>query len=118
MDNVFSIAGELAATAKEYMNARIESAKLLVAEKSSAVIAGLVAGAILVVVFFGFLVFTGIAVAMALGQYTGRPWLGFLAVAFLYLLTGVLIWKLKEKLIRRPVMNAMLRQLTSNEEEQ
>lgn len=117
MGDVFAKMEELIGTIKEYVNARIESVKLGVAEKSSAVIATLVAGAVALVVFFGFLVFTGIALSIGVGMWTGKMWLGFLIVACLYLLIGVIIWKARMRLIRTPLMNAILHQLFKDEDQ-
>ena len=117
MENLFTKTEELAGTVKEYVNKKIESVKLDVAEKSSTVIADLVAGAIALVVFFGFIVFGGIALSLGLGLWTGNIWLGFLIVAVLYLLTGIIIWKARTKLIRIPLMNAILQQLFKNEDQ-
>lgn len=117
MENAFAKAEELAATVKEYVNNRIESVKLNVAEKSSAIIASLVAGAIALVVFFGFLVFVGITLSIGLGVWIGKIWLGFLIVAFLYLLIGVIIWKARGRLIRIPLMNVLLQQLFKDEDQ-
>ena len=117
MENTFTKVEELAGTLKEYVNTRIESIKLNVAEKSSAVIANLVAGAIALVVFFGFIVFVGIALSIGLGEWIGKVWLGFLIVAFLYLFIGIIVWKARAKLIRIPLMNAILQQLFKDEDQ-
>lgn len=118
MEKIFSRAEELADTAKAYINSRIESAKLSVAEKSSAIIANLVAGAIALAVFFFFLLFAGIALSFALGEWLHKTWAGFLIVAALYLLLGIIIWAFRTKLIQLPVMNGMIRQLFNKETEE
>jgi hypothetical protein len=118
MEKAFSTAEEIAGNVKEYINTRIESVKLGVAEKSSAIIANLVAGAVVAIVFFFFIVFAGIALAFALGEWTGKVWAGFLIVAGLYLLIGIITWIARGKLIRLPVMNAMIQQLFKEEDEE
>ena len=110
-------AEELAGNVKDYVNTRIESVKLGVAEKSSAIIANLVAGAVVAALFLFFLVFAGIAAGLLLGVWVGKAWLGFLIVAGIYLLLAIIIWTARTKLIRLPVMNAMIRQLFTNEQE-
>jgi hypothetical protein len=117
MEETLNKTEELIAVVKEYVHNRVESAKLNVAEKSSAVIADLVAGAIAVVVFFGFIVFAGVALSLGLGEWLGKPWLGFLIVACLYLLVGIIVWKARTKLIRIPLMNAILQQLFKDEDQ-
>ncbi len=106
----------LAAAAKEYVNTRVDSMKLSAAEKTSLIISDLVAGAIVAVVFLFVLVFASIAGAMALSSWIGKPWSGFLIVAGIYLLIGIVIWTGKERMIRIPVMNKIIHQLFKNDE--
>ena len=48
---------ELTENMKEYVNTRIESVKLNIAEKSSVIMANMLAGMVLTVVFFFFVIF-------------------------------------------------------------
>ena len=107
---------EMAQHVKDYVNTRIAQVKLSVAEKVSKLIAVLIAGMFVVVVLFLFVVFGSIAAAYAIGIWLGKMWLGFLIVAVFYLLIGILTWWAKERLLRIPIMNAIIRQLFHNEE--
>lgn len=118
MEKVFAKTEELAENIKEYVNARIESVKLSAAEKSSAVIANVIAGLVVAGVFFFFIVFAGMSVAFLLGEWIGKTWAGFLIVAGLYLLIGIVVWSAREKIIRLPVMNALIKQLFRDEDEE
>jgi Fe2+ transport system protein B len=117
MEKTFDRVEELADTIKEYVNSRIESVKLSVAEKSSAVIANVVAGIIVALVFFFFIIFASIALSFGLGEWIGKTWAGFLIVAGLYLLLGIVVWAARGKIIRLPLMNAIIQQLFNKEEE-
>lgn len=101
----------LAATVKEYLGTRVDAIKLTAAEKTSLVISDLVAGAIVAIVFLCALLFASIAGALALSAWTGKPYSGFLIVSGIYLLAGLITWRSKERLIRIPVMNSIIRQL-------
>ncbi|NII27822.1 phage holin family protein [Pseudoflavitalea sp. X16] len=105
----------LAASVKEYVNTRVDSVKLSAAETTSLIISDLVAGAIVAVVFLFVLVFASIAGALALSAWIGKPWSGFLIVAGVYLLIGVITWTAKERMIRIPVMNKIIHQLFKND---
>lgn len=118
MEKAFAKMEELTDSVKEYVNTRVESVKLSVAEKSSALVANLVAGMLVAAVFLFFLIFAGIALALVLGEWTGKMWAGFLIVAGIYLLIGIIVWIAREKIIRLPVMNAMIKQLFSNDDEE
>jgi hypothetical protein len=118
MDSAFHKAEELAASIKQYAEAKIEEVKLTAAEKSSHLIANLVAGAVVAVVFIFFIGFASIALAFLLGTLIGKLWIGFLLVAFFYLLIGIAVWVARGKLIRLPLMNAMIEQLFKLEDDE
>lgn len=115
MEKVFAKAEEIAAHVKEYVNNRIASVKLSAAEKSSQIIAGIIAVTIAVIFFIIFLLFISVAAAFALAKLTGEWYWGFLIVACIYLATGSFLWFAKEKILRLPIMNAMLKQLFKEE---
>ncbi len=117
MEKTFARVEELADTIKDYVNTRIESAKLSAAGKISAVLANVLAAIAVAFVFFFFIIFAGIALSFGLGEWIGKTWAGFLIVAGLYGLAGVIIWSARGKLIRLPIMNALLRQFSGNEED-
>ena len=117
MENAFAKAEELVGNLKAYFDSRIESIKLSAAEKASGVIANLVAGIIAIFVFFLFIVFAGIALSFFLSSWIGNSWAGFLIVAGLYMILGIIIWAGRGRLIRLQVMNALIKQLFKNEDE-
>ncbi len=117
MESAFAKVEELAGTIKDYADTRMELVKLNIAEKSSAVIANLIGGFIVVVVFLFFIIFASTALAVGLGEWFGNTWLGFLIVGFLYLLTGTAVWAARGKIIRLPIMNALIKQLFTNDDE-
>ncbi len=118
MESAFAKVEELAGNIKEYVNTRIESVKLSTAEKSSAVIANLIGGFIVAVVFLFFIIFASTALAVGLGEWLNNTWLGFLIVGFLYLLTGIGVWAARGKIIRMPIMNALIQQLFTTDDEE
>ena len=118
MEKTFARLEELADTVKEYVNTRIEAVKLSAAEKTSAVMANVLAGVVVALVFVFFVIFASVALSLGLGEWIGKTWAGFLIVAGLYLLIGIVVWMARGKLIRLPLMNAMIQQLSGNNEEE
>jgi len=109
----FNKAEELALQLKAYVNKEIELAKLIAAEKLSKVFSNLIAVIFVSFVFLLCLLFASFTVAYLVGEWAGAMWIGFFAVnSFTY------YWELlhgyREKLIRVPIMNAILRQLFDN----
>lgn len=118
MEKAFAKADELADTIKDYVHTRAESIKLNVAEKGSSAISYMVAGIVIAGVFLLFIIFVSAALALGLGEWTGKPWLGFLLVSCLHLLTGILVWVARVKIIQIPVMNAFIKHLFNNPHEE
>ncbi len=115
MEKIFAKVEDLATTLKEYADSSMEAVKLQVAEKSSAIMANVIAAIVVALVFFFFIIFGSVALAVGLGIWTGKMWLGFLIVAFLYLIVGVMVWKARVKFIQFPMMNSFIAQLFNNE---
>ena len=109
MEKAFARVEELAGTVKDYVNTRIELVKLNTVEKSSGIIATVIAGFIVAAVFLFFLVFISIALAFGLGEWIGKPWAGFLIVALLYLVIGIIVWVSRVRIIQLPIMNALIK---------
>ena len=81
-------------------------------------LANLIAVAVVLMVFFSFVLFASVALAFVFSKLTGEYYWGFLIVAGIYLLIGLIVWTMKEKLLRLPIMNAMLRQLFKEEDDE
>jgi len=63
-------------------------------------------------------VFLALSAAHGIGDALGRPWLGFLIVGVIFFLIALVVSKAKEKLFRIPIMNAIIRELFEQKEEQ
>lgn len=103
---------------KSYVNIRVKQAKLGAAEKASDVLSVVITKMIVAVIFFCCILFASEALAYFLGTYFNSTWLGFLVVAVLYLIAAMVIRQGREKLIRMPIMNAIIDRLFTNETKQ
>ena len=112
----FNNADEFVDQVKEYVNTRLAQLKLSFAEKTSKVAAIMIAVVMSALVFFLFLVLICIAAAVAIGQWLENFWLGFLVVAGVVLLVGFILWGFKDWLIRRPIMNALIKAIFDKDE--
>ena len=108
MDQDFNNAETFVDQVKEYVNTRLAQLKLSFAEKTSKVVAIIIAVVMVALVFFLFLVLICIAGAIVIGQWLESSWLGFLIIAGIVMLAGFILWVSKDRLIRRPIMNAMI----------
>ena len=117
MEDTFAKAEELAEHVKEYINNRMDSVKLSAAEKSSKLAATVIASVVVAMFFISFLFFASTALAFVFSKLTGSLSWGFLIVAGIYLLLGALVWLLKDRILQLPIMNAMLQQLFTEEDD-
>jgi ABC-type uncharacterized transport system fused permease/ATPase subunit len=111
MEDTFAKADELAKNVKEYVDTRLSLLKLEVAEKSSSIISSIISKIIVGLVFFISILFLSISLAIFIGTFSGQMYLGFLIVSGIYIFIGMLFWILRDKLIRIPIMNTILKQL-------
>src|SRR6188508_2019558 len=90
MDQDFNNAETLVVQVREYVNTRLAQLKLSFAEKTSKVVAIVIAVVMLALVFFLFLVLISIAGAIAIGQWVESFWLGFVIVGGIVFVVGLI----------------------------
>lgn len=116
MEETFTKIEELISHAKEYADNRVKGIKFSVAEKSSKIFSGLLAVFVVMFVFLFFAIFAGIAIALLLSAWIGKLYAGFLIVAGIYFLIGLIVWFAREKFLRLPIMNAILKRMFDKDE--
>lgn len=118
MSEEFKKIETLADQLKDYVNTRLSQAKLSIAEKVSKVVSVVIVWLMSALVFFLFLVLISVAAAIAMGQWLGSLWLGFVIVAVLVLLFGLLLWLARDRLVRIPIMNTLIQALFEKDEDE
>jgi hypothetical protein len=103
---------------RDYVNTRVAQLKLSVAEKISKAAALLIGFLIAALVFFLFFVLLSVAGAIALSEWLNNYWLGFLIVAGVVLIIGILLWNFREKWLQKPIMNILIQTLFDNSEDE
>jgi energy-coupling factor transporter transmembrane protein EcfT len=102
-------AGELLDHIKDYVETRSELTRLTVLDKTSQAAGAAMGGFIIGFLFFLFFIFLGFAVAYVIAEYTGHTYIGFISVAGIYFIAGVLFaWKKKEW-IQQPMADKIIR---------
>jgi uncharacterized membrane protein YdbT with pleckstrin-like domain len=116
MNQDFNNAETFVEEAKEYVNTRLAQLKLSFAEKTSKVMAVMIAMVLSALFFFLFLVLICIAGAIAIGQWLESFWLGFAVVGGIVLIVGLILWLFRDQIIGRPIMNALIKTMFDKEE--
>src|SRR5438067_114245 len=89
---------------KDYAETRIDLVKLKAINKASGILSMLVTQLILILSVTIFIIFLDLAIAFYLGEATGKMYCGFLIVAGLNLVAGLIVF-LSKKGIKRFICN-------------
>lgn len=107
---------KLISFAKEYLETRLNLAALTVREKVSEVASSIVSAFILVLFFVFIFLFAGIGTALWLGNYFGSISLGFFCVTGLYALITLVLFFNRERWIKAPVADSIIKKTNINVE--
>jgi uncharacterized membrane protein len=99
---------------KEYFETRIDLVKTDAADRLSSAVSSIASICILVVTGLFFLFFMSAGCAWLIGHYAGNAAIGFFSVGAFYLLVSIVIYAKRDTLIKIPVINAVLKQLTDD----
>ncbi len=118
MENEKTKVDDLIDHVEEYFQTRQELSKMIAAEKSSTILSAVVANLVILSIFLLVFVFASIALAYGISQYFGQAFAGFLAVAILYLIIGVLLYMKQDKWLKTPVANAVIKNFFQNQHDE
>ena len=107
----------LVSNVKDYAEERLNLIMLSMQEKTAKAIAGTATVLIVIVLGVFTLAFLSFALAWFIGQQLEQPFLGFLIVGGVYLLTAILLWVNRVRWIGSPVMNAFLKNIADDDDE-
>ncbi len=102
---------------KDYVIAQRNLAMTVLSKKGADTFFIIVTTIILLLIGWFFLIFLSFAAAYALGNLIGIVWVGFLIVAFLYLLLGVVIWLNKDRWIKVPLFKVFFNLLAPDKDQ-
>jgi hypothetical protein len=100
---------------KDYAETRFDIVVLDAQDKATNVISSMASAAILGMLSLFILMFLSIGAAWALGEYLNSPSIGFFSVGGFYLLTALLLYINREKWIKLPIINGILKKITFHE---
>ncbi len=103
--------------ADQYLETEKELAELVIIEKTGRVFAASMSGLILVMLSMLVLVFSGIAIACVIAYLTGELYIGFVAIALLFLLLAALLYTKRAQLLSTPLLNLFIRMVLKKHEE-
>jgi len=98
-------------SATEYSKTTIELVKLKALDKTSDVVSSVVSHYVVLIILSSFMLFLNLGIAFWLGEILGKIFYGFLIIAGFYLITGVIIYFLMYKWLKKLVCNYVIKQM-------
>lgn len=96
---------------KEYAEVRFELVSLNIQDKLSIIVSSLVSIVVLSVFALLILLFAGIGGAIWLGEYFNNTYVGFFCITGFYILIALIVLINREKWIKFPVMNSLIKKI-------
>jgi len=94
--------------AEAYCKTNLELVKLRSVDKTAGVVSSAVSRTVAFLLIFMFLGMAGVGLSLWLGEIMGKTYYGFLCVAGLYALAGILLYVFKNNWIRKRVNEAII----------
>ncbi|MEO5782051.1 MAG: phage holin family protein [Ginsengibacter sp.] len=112
MENQSSPFDSLVDRVKIYIETRIDLLRLKAVDKSSSFLSLLVSMIIVMLMSFIFVILISIGIALVLGDMLGKTYYGFFIVAGFYLLVVLMLFAFRNKWLKTPIANSMIKNLT------
>ena len=97
--------------AGDYLETRLELLKLKATQKSSDVVSSIASTVIMVSIMIMFFIILNIGLALLIGELLGKSYYGFFALAGFYLLAGLIFSAFKNKWVKEPVTNSIIKKV-------
>ena len=111
MENKPTNVEELFYKLKEYGDIRLDLLRLKSINKISGILSTLMGVFIMVILLFLILVCITIGIALLLGAWLGKAYYGFFIVSGLYIIIGLVLYKGRDKYVKKPVSDKLIKEL-------
>ena len=111
MENKTTNGEELFYKLKDYGDTRLDLFKLKSINKVSGFLSSLITSVVLMVLLFLVVLCITIGAALLLGSLTGSAYYGFFIMAGIYIIIGLVLFYNKDKAIKTPISNKLIKDL-------
>src|SRR5215218_8597419 len=108
MENQSSPVESLIDRVKSYVETRIDLLRLKAIDKSSSFLSLLISMIVVILVSFISVMMISVGLALLIGDLLGHAYYGFFIVGAFYLITGLVLFSLREKWLKTPIANSMI----------
>ncbi len=109
MDNKTTNVEELFYKLRDYGDTRLDLFKLKAISKVSGIISSIISGVILVILLLLVIICITIALSFIIGDALGHTYLGFLIMAVVYIIIGLIMFSSRTKLLKTPISNKFIK---------
>ena len=109
MDNKTTNVEDLFYKLKDYGDVRLDLLKLKTIRKVSGLISSIISGVILVILLLLVIICITIALSLIIGDALGHTYLGFLIMATVYIIIGLIMFSSRTKLLKTPISNKFIK---------
>jgi hypothetical protein len=109
MDNKTTNVEELFYKLKDYGDTRLDLFKLKAISKISGILSSIISGVILVLLLLLAIICITIALSLVIGEAIGNTYLGFLIMAAIYIIIGLVMYSNRKKLLKAPISNKFIK---------
>jgi hypothetical protein len=111
-----TLAEDLLESAQAYTRTSIQLFKLKATDKVAEMLSSFASGFVILFILVLFFFCFNIGIALLIGEMFGKYWLGFLILSVFYIFSGLIVYLFRDKWIKRPVNNSVIKQLLNEEE--
>ncbi len=111
MENKANMVESLIQSIEEYGKTSLNIYKLKAIDRSSEVVSHLVSYIVIIICVLIVTVILNIALALWLGQFLGETYYGFLCVAALNALIGIIIYGFRDSILIKPFTNSFIKKM-------
>lgn len=109
IDQIKDKAEDIFENASEYLEARWNLGVLNASSKAADTISTLTTTLVMAVIGMIILIFLSVGVALLIGEYLNSPSSGFFYVGLFYVVIGIIIYAIKDKYIKLPIINSFIK---------
>lgn len=109
IDQIKDKAEDIFENASEYLEARWNLGVLNASSKAADTISTITTTVIMAVIGMIILIFLSVGVALLIGESLNSPSSGFLYVGLFYIVIGIVVYAIKDKYIKLPIINSFIK---------
>jgi hypothetical protein len=99
-----------------YTETSIRLFKFKATEKIAGLVSGVASQFVIAAILFLFFLNLNIGVALLLGGFLNKTWMGFMILAGLYFFAGLIVYLFRNRWIKTPVSNAVITHLLDEDQ--